>query len=303
VDRLIDTHRLRDKAIVDIGCGRGDLLALFVERGKNRGHGFDPSFSASEDAALPRDVTIRRALFAREHAAELDPALVCCRHVLEHVADPIAFLSEIRQAIAPAASPVLYIEVPSGEQLLRDRAVWDYIYEHYSYFSAQSLQLALSAAGFDVLRLQEDFGGQFLCAEARPSGTVPVGADRRTGDCGLPDIAEAAAAFQGKLARWRAWAGEVSGNDRRATVWGAGSKGVMFLNLLGLSAPQPIDFAIDQNPNKTNRYLAVSGQVVRPPAHLADAQVDEIVVMNPIYRDEIQGRLSALGSSARVVTA
>jgi hypothetical protein len=77
----------------------------------------------------------------------------------------------------------------------------------------------------------------------------------------------------------------------------------MFLNLLGLSAPTPIDFAIDQNPNKTNRFLAVSGQVVKPPAYLADVPVEEIVVMNPIYRDEIQSRLSAVGSGARVVTA
>lgn len=300
VDRLIAEHRLRDATVVDIGCGRGDLLALFAERGNVRGYGFDPSFAQTEDLPLPANVSIHRSMFARDSAAELRPALVCCRHVLEHVADPVAFLADIREAIAPLESSVLYVEVPSGEQLLRDRAVWDYIYEHVSYFSARSLRHALSAAGFEILRLREDFGGQFLCAEVR-AARAPGGAAGR--ERGLRDLPIAAAAFRDKLAGWRDWAAATAGGERVATVWGAGSKGVMFLNLLGLASPRPLDFVIDQNPNKANRFVAVSAQVVKPPDHLAKAPVDEVVVMNPIYREEIQQRLSALHVPARMVIA
>lgn len=303
VDRLISAYELRNSAIVDIGCGRGDLLVMLAERGHNRGYGFDPSFAASSDGPLPGNVTIERSVFAREHAAELRPSLVCCRHVLEHVSEPVAFLEEIWRAIAPAGFPVLYVEVPNGEQLLRDQAVWDYIYEHYSYFSKRSLQIALSAAGFDILRLEEDFGSQFLCAEARPRERVCGRRDRSVGNWGSADVAGAAAALQGKLAHWRAWAEEITRDAHPTTVWGAGSKGVMFLNLLRLSAPSPIDFAIDQNPNKTNRFLAVSGQVVKAPEHLSNVPVEEVVVMNPIYNDEIRSSLSVLGSRARMVTA
>lgn len=299
VDRLVADHGLRDAAVVDIGCGRGDLLALFAERGNNRGYGFDPSFKPAADLPLPPNVTIRPTLFAREEAAELRPALVCCRHVLEHVPDPVSFLGEIRAALAPLGSTVLYLEVPSGEQLLRDRAVWDYIYEHVSYFSARSLRLVLAAAGFEVLRLEEDFGGQFLCAEVRP---VTAGrADAAPGTA--PGLLEAAGAFRDKLATWKAWAERNVSRGRTATVWGAGSKGVMFANLLGLAAPDPLDFVIDQNPNKAGRFLAVSAQVVRPPAHLAGAGIEEVVVMNPIYRDEIQRQLAALDARTRTVTA
>jgi hypothetical protein len=77
----------------------------------------------------------------------------------------------------------------------------------------------------------------------------------------------------------------------------------MFLNLLGLASPRPLDFVIDQNPNKANRFVAVSAQVVKPPDHLAKAPVDEVVVMNPIYREEIQQRLSALHVPPRMVIA
>jgi hypothetical protein len=76
----------------------------------------------------------------------------------------------------------------------------------------------------------------------------------------------------------------------------------MFLNLLGLAAPVPIDFVIDQNPHKAGRYLAVSGQVVMPPSHLVANPVSEIVVMNDIYLGEIRARLATIGSTARVAT-
>ena len=302
VDRLVVTHGLKGASIVDIGCGRGDLLTMLAQRSGGRGFGFDPSASSTAGQPAP-GVTIFRKLFSREDAQEIRPALVCCRHVLEHVVDPIGFLAGIRESLEATGAPVLYIEVPNGEQLLRDGAIWDYIYEHYSYFSASSLAIVLEAAGFEVVALREDFGGQFLCAEVRPahrSGKRPSAARR------VPDSSEIAAAaerFRAKVARWRDWASEIGIAGRTATIWGAGSKGVMFLNLLGLDAPKPIDFAVDQSRNKHHRFLAVRGQEIVPPEHLAGSNVDEIVVMNPLYRGEIEERLRGMGLAPRVLTA
>ena len=302
VDRLVDAYGIRQAAVVDIGCGRGDLLALLAERGDNRGFGFDPSFDPASAVAGPR-VAISREYFARHHAAEIGPALVCCRHVLEHVPDPIQFLAGLRDSIAAAGAPVLYLEVPSGDHLLRSAGIWDYIYEHFSYFSQDSLRIALESAGYETLRIYEEFGGQFLCAEARPadrSRAAPAG-KARSGD-GI-DLALATSRMQTKLAGWRNWAERLSATRQPATIWGAGSKGVMFLNLLGLAAPFPVEFAIDQNPNKSHRFLAVTGQVVMSPAHLEDTPVEEVIVMNEIYFDEIKKRLADSGSRVRIAVA
>jgi SAM-dependent methyltransferase len=302
VDRLVDTYSIRHKAVVDIGCGRGDLLALLAARGGNRGFGFDPSYDPNASEASRSGVTISGDYFGHQHAADIRPTLVCCRHVLEHIFEPLPFLVGLREAISAGGAPLLYLEVPNGDHLLRSAGLWDYIYEHYSYFSRRSLEIVLRAAGFDVLRIFEDFGGQFLCAEARPHprvGTDPLETGPVTD---VPALEDAVVRMRAKLDGWHAWADGLDARGQAATIWGAGSKGVMFLNLLGLSAPAPIDFVIDQNPHKAGRYLAVSGQVVMPPSHLVANPVSEVVVMNDIYLGEIKAQLATMGSTALVVT-
>lgn len=298
VDRLIADHGIHDRAVVDIGCGRGDLLALICERGGNRGFGFDPSYAGT--AAKDRPFTIQREFFGPEHAAAIRPSLVSCRHVLEHVEDPIEFLRGLRDTLSACWDAVLYLEVPSGEELLTSLGLWDYLYEHVSYFSAQSLQAVLSAAGFEVLSMRRDFGGQFLCAEARV-GAAPGGRNA-TGQTAEAGVREAATGMVQRLAHWREWAAALP-EDGTCWLWGAGSKGVMFLNLLSLHAPGKIDRVVDQNADKHGRFVSGTGQEIVGPDALRHGGVKRIVLMNGIYEHEVRARLTALGIAPQLTVA
>ena len=44
--------------------------------------------------------------------------------------------------------------------------IWDFFYEHCSYFNAQSLQTAFEVAGFHVKRVAHVFGEQYVWLEA-----------------------------------------------------------------------------------------------------------------------------------------
>ena len=44
VVRLTTQFELRNKAIVEVGCGSGDFLRALCRNGRNRGIGFDPSY-------------------------------------------------------------------------------------------------------------------------------------------------------------------------------------------------------------------------------------------------------------------
>jgi hypothetical protein len=72
--------------------------------------------------------------------------------------------------------------------------------------------------------------------------------------------------------------------------------------LNALKDPQ-IKYAVDINPRKQGMYVPGSGQQIVRPEFLRDYQPDVIVVMNPIYRHEIQQLTKKLGLTAKLISA
>jgi late competence protein required for DNA uptake (superfamily II DNA/RNA helicase) len=58
---LIDTHGLKNRHIVEIGCGAGKFLKAICQLGQNTGCGYDPSFPGDEQPI--REVEFARAYF------------------------------------------------------------------------------------------------------------------------------------------------------------------------------------------------------------------------------------------------
>ena len=127
---LRDRHDVDGGSVVEIACGQGDFLKLVCADEGTTGIGFDPSFRGG---AVASNVTIRGEYFGTRPFGK--PAdLVCCRHALEHIEDPAPFLRMVRGALTDASRAVIFFEVPNSLYSLRDGGVWDFIYEHVSYF-------------------------------------------------------------------------------------------------------------------------------------------------------------------------
>lgn len=100
------------------------------------------------------------------------------------------------------------------------------------------------------------------------------------------DVADVVSTFASRVAeRASVWAGMIEG-ARRPVVWGASSKAVGFM----ASVPG-VTHAVDINPHKHGSYLAGSGVPVIGPDDLAAIEPDLVVVMNPIYAQEIRAML------------
>jgi SAM-dependent methyltransferase len=282
---LVTRHSLRGKTVVEVGCGAGHFLVRLRRAGIREGVGFDPSYAEHPDG-LPAGVTIRAETFPpREPHPSAD--LVCARHVLEHVARPAAFLSALGGPLGGAADAVLFIETPRLEWILEQRAFWDVCYEHCSYFTAPALRRLVEAAGFAVTRAGSSFGGQYQYLEARPG---PPRGRSHPSDGEAAALAGRLEAFareaEASLAEWRVRVGALA---RRGgcLVWGAGAKGVSFLNALGLG-PDTVPAVVDLNPGKQGRYIPGTGQPIIPPADLRSHPAESILVMNPNYLEEIR---------------
>ena len=89
---------------------------------------------------------------------------------------------------------------------------------------------------------------------------------------------------------------KIEGRGQRVVVWGAGSKGVTFLNTLNNLS---IEYVVDINPRKQGMYLPGTGQMIVPPAFLRDYQPAVIIVMNPIYKSAIRQLTKKLGLTTK----
>lgn len=301
--KLIQRYDLHGKDIIEIGCGSGDFLTLLCKLGNNRGIGFDPGpLHEPLDKKQSGRITFIRDVYSDRYA-HFTADLICFRHVLEHFHDPMDFLGMLRRAVASRPNAVLFAEVPNVQSTLRDLAIWDITYEHYSYFSRHSLARAFTLCGFVVRDITETFEGQFLCIEALPNdgSSTPAPAHRTDLNQLADDLAAFPDRYQRKLELWRSILEQINRAGRRAIVWGAGSKGVIFLNLLAIQ--DQIEYVVDINPRKQGKYIAGTGQKIVPPEFLQGYGADLAIVVNPIYSQEIRESIRHLGLAAECVNA
>ncbi len=224
--------------------------------------------------------------------------MICCRHVLEHIHDPLGFLRGIRKTLDSRADCVLFFEVPNAAHTFGRGAVWDILYEHCNYFTAHSLYTLFAAAGFQPLRVDERYDGQFLTIEARPVSRAavpePVPAQDR--------FADFQGTFHDIVDSWRAQMAAWDQEHRQVMVWGAGTKGATFLNALGLFH-DTLEYVVDINPGKQGRFVPGTGQEIIAPASLAWCRPDTIIVMNPAYAREIRHMAGKYAAGVAFVAA
>jgi SAM-dependent methyltransferase len=295
--RLIESHELEGKHVAEIGSGKGEFLAMLCEEGGCTGIGFDPSYAGESDGRAEGRVTFVRELFGPESDLG-DADLVVCRHVVEHLDDPVGVLATLRRALGERRASV-YIEVPSAEYLLREDAIWDIIYPHVTCLTASALRSVLARAGFHPREHGYSFGGQYLWVEA---STEPPQSQAAAGTNGA--ASQPVTEFAARLAEKRKlWADRLPRllADRPVAVWGAGAKGTTFLNVVAGGAS--IETVVDVNPRKRGKYVPGTGQRIVAAESLVEQGAGTVVVMNPVYSNEIGVMLGELGLDAEVLVA
>jgi SAM-dependent methyltransferase len=297
---LIERYELRGKRIIEIACGKGEFLKLLCELGNNTGIGFDPSGPAGE--YCDGRVKIVRSYYD-ERYADKQVDFICCRQALEHMPDPVGFLRLVRRNLGQQRGTVLFFEVPNVMFTIRELGIWDIIYEHCNYFCAASLKQCFKKAGFEVLRIRETYGGQFLCIAAKPVDCNEYDNRKAKPDLGpmVHDVQAYSRRFQEKVALWNATLRQISESRRTAVVWGSGSKGVTFLNML--EGRNIINYVVDINPRKQGKFVTGSGQEIIPPGRLRDIRPNLVIAMNPLYMEEIRGQIKEIGLSAEIACA
>jgi hypothetical protein len=226
--------------------------------------GFDPTYEGSNPAIV-------KEYFAPSIGLRADGIIL--RHVLEHVEDPVAFLSAIGEANGGGK---IYIEVPCFDWICKHRAWFDIFYEHVNYFRLVDFYRIFGTV-YEAGRI---FGEQYLYVVADLASI-------RTPSHNNSEPFEFPQDFLSSVAQHASRFKQTP--TMRSAIWGGASKGVTFA-LFMQRAGVKIDLVIDINPAKHGKYLPATGLQVRSPEQaLKELQTGaDIIVMNGNYLREIR---------------
>ncbi|MDT5156639.1 MAG: hypothetical protein QOH51_996 [Acidobacteriota bacterium] len=270
---FIGEFGLAGKKVIDIGCGDGHVVKILGDAGADA-FGIEPSNKARA-LGESRGLRILEGYASREHELEGAPydAFVSI-HSLEHAPDPNDFLQGVRAALAPHG--VGLVEVPCVEQVIEHQRFFDFLADHLSYFSAETLRFALEKNGFEVLRVARDWGGEHLVAQVRRRENADFGALRRHAEQ-LPE-------------EFERFVNAHSGEDKRVALWGASHHAI---TLLAMVRTKGIEYVVDSALYKQGRFTPVSHLPIVGPEHLRSHPVDVVIVVAPRYNDEIVAQLQS----------
>ena len=299
--QTIDRFDLHGKRAVEVGCSKGDFMRLLAEQGEMDCTGIDPSVLPGRVPSPSRGaMRFEQAYYGPKHTT-LPADLLTCRHTLEHIQDVAGTLALFARHVAANPGAILQIEVPCATRLWTDCAFEDIYYEHCSYFTPGSLARALRRAGFAVLDLRREYDDQYLIAEAcmDPAKDGHFALEETPAET-IAALKDFSARMASKLMGWRDRIKAASAGPGGFVIWGSGSKCVSLMHMLGLG-PSDVGRIVDINPHRHGKFAPGLQIPISAPRDLISSAPVPVLVMNPIYCEEIAALCAQLGVPADLI--
>ena len=271
VFNIIKKNLIKNSKIVEVGCGQGHFIDLISNNSNYEVRGFDTSYKG-------KNKKIEKRYLTKSDSISAD--MVVLRHVLEHIPKPYEFLLLLKSVFKKSK---IYIEVPEFNWIKKNKAFFDITYEHVNYFTQTSLGKLFKKKREQGLLFNRQY--QYLIADIKDlnesfkSDYYSHNWEYKSFESLFPDIIDIMNKVK-KVAR-----------NNSIYIWGAGTKGCIFLNHCKNSnlLINKIKFAIDINPNKIGKYLPGSLIQIKSKEFFFKKikNNDTLLISNPIYKSEI----------------
>ena len=290
----VERYSLQGKTVIEVGSGGGAFLTDLVHAGVGKVVAIDPL--TPEHRGNDR-IEVLNDTFGPRHLG-IDAHALICRHTLEHVPNVSAFLQLVHDWATRQPGRVVLFELPSAERVIQEAAFWDIYYEHPTYFTKGTLTRAFEEAGFRLLRLELVYEDQYFLVETvAGSGTStqwPAARDElhTWNDFGLR--------AQQAVEKCRSMLNRFAEDDGPVVLWQGAAKTVGLLAAAGSIGH--VDCAVDLAPERQGRFLPGSALAVRAPNTLQSLQPSHIVLMNPVYFNEVRAQLDQMNVKGKLCT-
>ncbi len=304
VDKMTEKFNLHSGSqVIEIASNDGYLLQYFVEKDIPV-LGIEPTSNTAE-VAKSRGIDSVVDFFGVRLAGELSAKnikadLLLGNNVLAHVPDIIDFTRGLK--ILLNKEGIITMEFPHLVQLIANNQFDTIYHEHFSYLSFTTVKKIFNAAGLELFDVEEipTHGGSlriYAKHQEDDSKVIAPGVEAlltKEKDLGImqPDYYRGfqKQALEIKLALLD-FLQTQKRNGKKVGAYGAAAKGNTLLNYCGIKSDL-IDFVVDANPNKQNKYLPGSHIPVVTEDHLKSSKPDYIVIFPWNIEQEIKAQLS-----------
>jgi 2-polyprenyl-3-methyl-5-hydroxy-6-metoxy-1,4-benzoquinol methylase len=268
---FVQKHSLKEKKIIEIGCGRGEFLSVLARLGVDA-YGLEYS-EASVAHCLKNGLEVSRGYIEsasqRLDHGPFDAFLLLM--FLEHMPAPNAALGGIHSNLTEDG--VGLVEVPNFDMMLRSNLFSEFIGDHLCYFSRETLGTALLLNGFEIVEFNELRDDYVLSAVVRKRRRLDV-----TG------FAERQSEIKADL---EAFIGEFP--EKKVAIWGAGHQALAVIAMTGIAGK--IRYVVDSAPFKQGKFTPATHLPIVAPEMLVADPVDAIIVIAGAYSDEVAALL------------
>ena len=166
VNFFVSSANLKNEGFLDIGCATGILLE-YLQKNNYRVSGLEICPESANYGINKRKIDIRINALEKEAFPDESFYFVHSSHVIEHIADPLSFLREIRRILKPGGA--LYLTTPNidGFQAKIYKEKWrSFIPDHVVLFGKKYLGSLLRNEGFKIENIKT-WGGM-ACGAGHP---------------------------------------------------------------------------------------------------------------------------------------
>jgi len=288
------------KTVLDIGCNDGTQLDYFKELNIDT-YGIDPAQNLHSRSSANHSVICD--FFGPNAVAELKKTaydIIVAQNVCAHNPDPYGFITSCAELMGN--NTVLFVQTSQADMVLHKE--FDTIYhEHVNFFNANSMNQLAQRAGLhlvDVVKTPIHGNSYIFVLTKTPAG------QRRVKN--IIALEQAYGLLDADT--YTSWAKTVNQNVDRLTVtidqyrhegytlvgYGAAAKGNTLLNFGNIK----LDFIIDDNPLKQNKFTPGTGCAIVSIDHLDQFDIDSKLLFVPLawnFFPEIKSKIQNARSS------
>lgn len=264
---FIETYDLKNKKILEIGCGKGEYLEI-LNRLVPEAYGIEysiDSVNVCKVKGLKVEAMYIENPFQTINNGPFDAFFLF--NCFEHAPDPNSMLRGLFNNLADEACGL--VEVPNFQHMIDENHFTEFTIDHLMYFTRETLEFVLNKNGFEVVKFNEEWDDYILSAVVKKRKPLELSFFDAMKTNLVLEIRDYINHFP----------------KGRVAIWGAGHQALMMMALADLG--KIVNFVIDSAPFKQGKYTHVTHIPIVAPDQLDDSLVDSVLIMGAGYSDEI----------------